>query len=282
MKLSIRHVTTYAYDPPAALAIRLKLWPARFGGQSVDSWKVSMNGAETKPDFTNGWGDAVATRFLRKPVEAVEIVAEGVVRTEDRAGVVADMRCALRPGVCLRVTPRTRPDSAILALAAEADAAGGAPLARAHALSDLVHDRIAFQTGATDHAGTASAALAGGAGVCQDHAHVVISAARALGWPARYVAGYLFTGSGDVETDESAELATHAWAEVWVDGLGWVGFDAANGLCPTDAFVRLCSGLDAADAAPLRGHAEGAPEERLSAEVAVTRLSDQSQSQSQS
>lgn len=274
MKLAIRHVTTYAYAPKvAAVAMRLKLFPSTFEGQRPLEWRVTLNGRPVKPDFVNGYGDGVATLFLRGGVEAVEVVAEGVVETQDLAGVLRGHRAPLKPGVCLRETPRTRADAAIMALAREADAKGGTPLARAHALQDLVTAAVAYRPGTSDPSATAAAALAAGEGVCQDHAHVMIAAARALGWPARYVAGYYLPAPEGAD-----DLATHAWAEIWVEGLGWVGFDAANDLCPTDAYVRLCSGLDAADAAPIRGHAEGVAAETMTARVAVA---PQAQSQKQ-
>ncbi|MFN3613976.1 MAG: transglutaminase N-terminal domain-containing protein, partial [Rubrimonas sp.] len=153
MLLSIRHRTTYAYDPKApAVAMRLKLFPSRFDGQTARNWSVTLNGREVGPDFTNGWGDGVATVFLRGGVETVEIVAEGVVETTDLAGVLRGFKAALKPGVCLRETPRTRADSAIADLAREADAAGGAPLGRAHRVGDLVSERIAYVPGAPDAA----------------------------------------------------------------------------------------------------------------------------------
>jgi len=275
MKLAIRHRTAYAYDPAvSAVAMRLKLFPSVFAGQKTLSWTVTLNGAATEPDFRNGYGDAVATRFLRGGVTAVEVIAEGVVETADLAGVLRGHRAPLKPGVCLRDTPRTRADALILALAREADATGGAPIERAHALQDLVTARVAYRAGSTHAATTAAAALAAGEGVCQDHAHVMIAAARALGWPARYVAGYYLASE-----EGGDDGATHAWAELWVDGLGWVGFDAANDLCPTDAYVRLCSGLDAADASPLRGHASGVSQETLSVAVSVTPVQAQTQTQ---
>ncbi len=81
--------------------------------------------------------------------------------------------------------------------------------------------------------------------------------------PARYVVGYLL--AQDTKLTE-----THAWAEAWVPQIGWVGFDSANRLCPTDRYVRLGSGLDAAEAAPIRGSVSGNHEERLSASVDIS------------
>ena len=76
------------------------------------------------------------------------------------------------------------------------------------------------------------------------------AAARTLRVPARYVVGYLL--AQDTKLTE-----THAWAEAFVPEIGWVGFDAANRLCPTDRYVRLACGLDSADAAPIRGNVVG-------------------------
>ena len=85
-------------------------------------------------------------------------------------------------------------------------------------------------------------------GIAQDLSHIFIGAARSLGIPARYVAGYLLRRRRRLE-----QQAGHAWAEAYVPRLGWVGFDPANGVCPTDAYVRVAVGLDALGAAPVRG-----------------------------
>ena len=84
--------------------------------------------------------------------------------------------------------------------------------------------------------------------MCQDFTHIFIAAARSLGIPARYVGGYFHRDDGVIEQD-----AGHAWAEAFVPELGWVGFDPANGICATDAHVRVAVGLDYLGAAPVRG-----------------------------
>jgi transglutaminase-like putative cysteine protease len=236
-------------------------------------WGVSVNGVPVRSELTDSWGDQVCTVFARGGLERVEVVAEGTVETVDNAGVLRGHRAAVRPAVCLRTTARTEADDAIRTMAREATGQGGPLLDQAHRLQDAVSGRIAYRTGATDPATTAAAALARGEGVCQDHAHVLIAAARSLGWPARYVTGYYMPEDG-----EDRPLATHAWAEIFIEGLGWVGFDPTHDLCPTDAYVRLCSGLDAFDAAPIRGHAEGIAEETLDVDV---RVAAQAQSQKQ-
>jgi transglutaminase-like putative cysteine protease len=101
-------------------------------------------------------------------------------------------------------------------------------------------------------------------GVCRDLTHIFIAAARCLGIPARYIAGYLQLADGTVEQE-----AGHAWAEAFVPDLGWVGFDAANGVSPTDAYVRVAVGLDSLGAAPVRGTRYGAGGESLHVAIMV-------------
>ena len=82
--------------------------------------------------------------------------------------------------------------------------------------------------------------------------------------PARYVTGYLLTGE-----DAGAGEAAHAWAELYNDDLGWIGFDPANACCPDDRYIRLGSGRDAREAAPIRGFSRGAGMEAMDVSVTV-------------
>ena len=108
-------------------------------------------------------------------------------------------------------------------------------------------DAVAYRAGVTTSDTTAAEAFSLGAGVCQDHAQVFIAASRALGIPARYVSGYLLAGEDD------ALYETHGWAEACLPDLGWIGFDPSNRVCVTERYLRLASGLDANEAAPIRG-----------------------------
>lgn len=65
------------------------------------------------------------------------------------------------------------------------------------------------------------------------------------------------------------QTASHAWAEAHIDGLGWVGFDAANNICPNDRYVRIATGLDYRDAAPISGVRLGGTVESLAVHINV-------------
>ena len=134
---------------------------------------------------------------------------------------------------------------------------------RLHALSALILNSVTYSTGTTDFATTAEQAIEAGQGVCQDHAHILIAAARLMGYPARYVSGYLMM---DDRVDQDAG---HAWAEVHVDGLGWVGFDVSNGVSPDPRYVRVATGLDYGEAAPISGIVYGGRNESMVVQLQV-------------
>lgn len=267
MRLSVSHRTLYRYDRPARFVTQShRLTPVTSGCQSVVAWRVAAEGAVFGAGFTDGAGDVVTTMTHPGPVETIEIVVEGTVETLDTAGVLRGQRETIAPMVYLTPTAATAPARAIAELRETAlrGAAGAPALDRAHRLAAAVHAAIAYETGATHAHTTAAEALEAGRGVCQDHAHVLIAAARGAGLPARYVTGYLF---GDPA--ERPFEASHAWAEIHVDGLGWVGFDAANECCPDARYIRVGSGRDAREAAPIRGIAGGQSVEEMDVEVVV-------------
>jgi len=267
MLLCVDHVTLYRYDHPVRAVMQShRLTPSVFDGQKVRDWTITVSGGVAGGSFRDGAGDRVQGWTVKGPVSEVEVRVSGTVETVDLAGVLRGHREVVPPDVYLVDTIPTRPDAALVAMAQSAGGQDG-PLAVAHRLSSAVADAIAYRPGATHAHTTAAEALALGEGVCQDHAHALIACARSAGLPARYVSGYLFATSDGVPHE-----AAHAWAEVFVAGLGWVGFDPANRCCPDDRYIRLGSGLDAQDAAPIRGIARGVGSESLDVTVAVQSL----------
>ena len=136
-------------------------------------------------------------------------------------------------------------------------------LRRLHALSARIRSALPYEIGLTQSTTTAEEALEQGGGVCQDHAHIFVAAARQLGVPARYVSGYLMMN------DRVHQDASHAWAEAYVEPLGWVGFDVSNGISPDQRYVRVATGLDYRDAAPVSGLRFGSGGEAMSIDIQV-------------
>jgi transglutaminase-like putative cysteine protease len=177
------------------------------------------------------------------------------------------------PEAFLRETPLTAPSPELCDLADRlARTDPGDIIARLHRLMAEIGEAMAFEIDTTQTGTTAAEAFAQKRGVCQDFSHVFVAAARRMGAPARYVSGHLAREGEAVEQD-----AAHAWAEAWVPDLGWIGFDAANGVCPTSSYVRVAIGLDYLGAAPVRGSRAGGGAETMDVRLRVSHAALQSQ-----
>jgi transglutaminase-like putative cysteine protease len=249
MRIAIDHATTYHFAGPVRKGLqRLRLSPVSARGQTVMAWEIACEGASVECVYDDEYANRVTLVGLTPGVEAVTIRAHGVVETRDEAGVFGRHVGYLPLWHFALDTPLTARGERVAALVAGLESgAAGDRLATLHALTGRVREAVVYTIGSSHVATTAEAALGAGRGVCQDQAHVFIAAARALGIPARYVSGYLLIAGRD-EQD-----AGHGWAEAWVDGIGWIGFDVANEICPDERYVRVACGRDYADAAPVKG-----------------------------
>ena len=263
MLIRVRHVTRYRYAEPVKYSVqRLHLSPPSFRGQHVRSWRIEAPGIDTALAYRDAFGNLTHVVSQSGLHEEVTVIASGEVETEDCAGIVSDLPAVVPEAVFLRATPATAANPAIMAVAAEAARYQG--LERLHALMSAVRTRIDYRLGSTHAHTTAAEALEEGVGVCQDHAHVYIAALRHLGVPARYVSGYMVVDQGG-----AAAEASHGWAEAFAPDLGWVGFDVANVICPTDRYVRVAAGPDARAVAPVTGARLGGTGEALAVSLDV-------------
>ena len=263
MRLNVRHATTYRFAPPMkGVRQSLRLWPSAFEGQTVIDWDVAIDGAERGAGFRDGAGDWIETSTVQGEVSEVVVQVTGTVETQNLNGVLSGHRERVNPLVYLRSTKATKADGALRDVAEGAAKGAETPLDTAHRLASAIREAITYIPGQTHEGTTAAEALALGKGVCQDHAHALIAAAHVLDMPARYVVGYLHAAGGAAE-------ASHAWSEIWIPDLGWVGFDASNGVSPDENYIRIGSGFDSVDAAPIRGVAQGAGIEALDVDVNV-------------
>ena len=150
------------------------------------------------------------------PFNSLTTLVEGEVETFDTAGVVNGAIERFPPALFLRETALTATSADMREFAREATAGETSALDRLHALMNALHEAMTFDARATHVATPAERAFARREGVCQDFAHIFVACARTLEIPARYVSGYLKRADGEAQT------AGHAWAEAFVEGLGWV------------------------------------------------------------
>ncbi|MEW6769229.1 MAG: transglutaminase family protein [Pseudomonadota bacterium] len=274
MRLKISHSTTYKYEPPASGAIQiLRMTPGSHDGQYVADWQIDVSSDSRLDMHQDAFGN-ITHVLTHGPLSDLTINVEGMIETHDTGGVLRGADERFPPSLFLRSTPLTdhNPDMAKFAHDLRAETEGDV-LGFCHALLLQLYDHMTFDTEATESTTTASQAFKARRGVCQDYAHIFIACARCAGVPARYVSGHLLRADGMVAQD-----AGHAWAEAYVDKLGWVGFDAANAICTTDAYVRIAIGLDYLSAAPVRGTRYGGGKEILNVAVRVDQAGRQSQS----
>lgn len=271
MRIAVRHETKYTYlTPPKSIIQILRLTPRSHEGQHVIRWRIDCDADCRLKAGEDTFGNVTHAFTVTQPVSSLTLIVEGDVETFDTAGVVAHAVERWPPMFYLRDTPLTCADNNIRELGLEAR--GKNTLDRLHKLMEFIHGRMIFDTDPTHTGTTAGQALTLGRGVCQDYVHIFVSAARSAGIPARYIGGHFLRGDGVIKQD-----AGHAWAEAFVDELGWVGFDPTNGICPAECHVRIACGLDYLDAAPVRGARTAGGAETLTVDVAVSQACAQRQ-----
>lgn len=276
MLLTINHETRYTFEQGVLHGIqRLRLRPKSTRGQDVLDWTTQLQGARQEAEYDDPFNNHVELVSLEPGVREVVVTCCGTVRTADNNGMLGDHVGHMPLWCFLRPTALTRPGPGVQALVDGLDVDRGDTLGMLHALSRAVRDAIDYVPGATDVKTTSEEALSAARGVCQDHAHVFISAGRLLDVPMRYVGGYLKM-DGRIEQE-----AGHGWAEAHVRGLGWIGFDVSNAICPDERYVRVATGCDYSEAAPITGVLTGAGRSDLSVHLSVdeNRVGQQQQQQ---
>lgn len=264
MRLRIDHTTRYEFSHPVSHGLqRLRLTPKNTQGQKVLEWEMRCTGARVEVDYEDHNHNRTTLVSVDSGVQVVEVHCSGLVATADNSGVMGHHSGHMPLWSFLTQSALTRPGPKLRAILAQLDAPRSDPLATLHQLSAQVLANVDYVTGETTVLTTAEEAAALGRGVCQDHAHIFIGGARQLGIPARYVSGYLMMN------DRIHQEAGHAWAEAHVQHLGWVGFDVSNGISPDARYVRVATGRDYREAAPVTGMSWGAGESQLAVKLAV-------------
>lgn len=259
MLLEIHHETLYRHAHPVGYSIRhLRLTPRVQDNQEILEWRISAPGRQRHQE--DAYGNVVTVLTLNVPHETLKIVVDGVVRTRDEGRHVMRDSGDISPLAFLAETPRTSADAALRAFARKHLRTHGDPLQALIDLNAAICAHVASEPATTDVDRNPSQVLSLGRGGCQDHAHLFIACCRACGVPARYVGGYLYTG-------EDGHAASHAWADAWTDGVGWVSFDVTHQRFAGARYCRLAIGRDHLDACPVRGTHPAGGEERLQVRV---------------
>ena len=255
MRLRLRHSLRLTFPAPVRNVIAmLRMTPRSHDGQRVTNWRIDVTPDCLLKAGEDHFGNLVHTLTLPGPVQEITITAQGELTAFDAAGIVRGSAERLPVELYRRGTALTAPDAELRRFGEGAVAGADNVLARMHRLMAAIHEAVAFEP---DDVATrpAAATLAAGRATAREHAQIFVTCARALGVPARCAAGYYLA--------DDAGSRRHSWAEAYVDGLGWVGFDTVHDICPQDHHTRVAVGLDAVEADTLRGPQGAAPAETV-------------------
>jgi transglutaminase-like putative cysteine protease len=274
MRIRISHETRYNYAAPISGVIQtLRLTPRNHDGHYVVRWRIEVSEDCRLNEHEDAFGNITHTFTADGPFTELGVQVEGEIEVQDTAGIVQGTIERFPPSLYLRATALTEADGAIADFARETRTQADDTLPLLHALLGRIHSEMTFDTVGTGTTTTAAEAFTLKRGVCQDLTHIFIAAARHLDIPARYVGGYFHRVDGVTQQD-----AGHAWAEAYVPSVGWIAFDPTNGICATEAYVRVAVGLDYLGASPVRGARRGGGTESMAVKVVVDQAARQVQS----
>lgn len=285
----ITHTTRYAYPSAALLSHHLAvLRPKELDWQRVLSFDIQTEPAGVhKHEFEDIFGNTVHYFSAERPHKELVVTATSSVLRgapypmKENTPTVDEVTQMVKQRKLPQdeVMPYILPSSMVEFSDEVFDFAYSVltPQKPMHvAISDLMQKiflDFSFMPGFTEIGTSLQDVLLHRSGVCQDFSHLAIAAFRAVGIPARYVSGYIEnTPVEGMEKLEGAD-ASHAWAQVYVPGSGWINFDPTNNLFPGDRHITVAWGRDYNDVAPLKGVIYGGGEHMPEVAVNVQRYS---------
>ena len=278
MQLRIAHTTGFEYDGKANTSFNeARLTPLTLPGQIVVHSRVEVSPTPWAYTYKDYWGSQVTAFEVLDPHTSLTVTASATVHTdrapvgdpvmsweEMRSEAVADVHTEY-----LILPERVAPTADLVTAAKDIAVASATPSEAAREVCSLVYKEVKYVSGSTSVDAFAAHAWKERTGVCQDMAHIVVGALRAIDIPTRYVSGYLHPKTDPVVGD-TAKGESHAWVEWWDDG--WRGFDPTNDTEPGDRHVITATGRDYNDVKPLSGIFSGSGTSRMFVDVQVTRL----------
>jgi transglutaminase-like putative cysteine protease len=277
---SIRHLTRFRYKHPVSESImETRMHPRSDHSQHCLSFSLSVSPRCRVFSYRDHYGNNVQHFDIPGDHDQLVIVAESLVEQQiqtdvpaflapDAWGALDAMVAEGDYGEMLLPSTFAQPTPALLEMARELNAVRrDDPLMVVHELNKSIYEYFEYVPRSTRVDSPIDEAIASHKGVCQDFAHTMIALLRHIGIPARYVSGYLYRGRED--HDRSTPDASHAWVEVLLPHLNWVGFDPTNDLIAYNRHIRAAVGRDYADVPPTHGVFRGKTESELYVAVQV-------------
>ncbi|KIL49623.1 transglutaminase family protein [Jeotgalibacillus soli] len=263
MKYKIEHINTFHYETLVDQSMNnIRLKPRTDECQRLISYRADISPVSLAKESTDLWGNSVETFFIAEIHQSLEVKTTSVVSIQkspfiEQIDYSPEMQSIFHSDLfrrhylaSLNQTAYTYIEPYQVEHIVREIGNTENPVKFSMDLMKYIHEVFSYDPNATDVNTKATESIEGRRGVCQDYAHVMIGVLRARGIPARYVSGYLYVGENSALVGDSA---THAWVEVMVPGIGWVGLDPTNNVESLDNHIRVCVGRDYADVSPLQG-----------------------------
>ncbi len=282
MLLEIKHITQYRYADYVRESV-LELWmqPQQSNRLRLVSFDLELDPPAQIFSYADSFGNAVYHFDVPHPHAKLGITARSSVESQappplpesldigewDRLRsdfLLTENFDYLHPHGFCRETEKLH---AFMAEKGIDDLRRRDPLTAIRELHHVIYNAFGYEAGVTRADSPIDDILTERRGVCQDFAHVMIAICRSWGVPARYVSGYLFTDRK--HGDRSDPDATHAWVEVFLPSLRWIGFDPTNNTEAGERHIACAIGRDYSDVPPSRGVYKGEAESQLAVGVSV-------------
>jgi transglutaminase-like putative cysteine protease len=270
MLIEITHENVFEYEGPVSESyLEFRMTPLTDAMQHLLQHRARVTPPGPVRQYVDAWGNTVSYVNVLEPLTRLEVSCDSVVETfaarnrepaiprQDRSSPT--VRLMLHD--YLQPTPLTGWSEEFREYVRPFERFRGAPAREAaEAVREAIHRDFQYQGEVTSSSSPITEALRHRAGVCQDFAHLMLAACRHLGFPARYVSGYVLPEQGQ-------EAASHAWCQVFDPEQGWFGADPTYNLWVDERYVRLGIGRDYRDVPPNRGVFRGSKSEHLQVRV---------------
>lgn len=248
MRLRVKHKSDFFFISNASYGLqRLKVVAKDSMRQSVESWNIEVQGGTKEVNYVDHHGNECQLIGVNLGQKNLSVIVHGTVATKDTNSISGDHHGPSHLWMYKKQTALTKPGINIKKFCKTITKKSTNRLDFCHELAGELKEQLSYQKGITSVITTAEQALNLRTGVCQDFSHIFLSMTRHFGFSARYVSGYMQDSSQEIHA------ATHAWVEVFIENLGWVGFDLTNNIFIDERYISLAYGFDFSDAQPMYG-----------------------------
>jgi transglutaminase-like putative cysteine protease len=275
MILEVQHETRLEYTEAVIESMaEVRMEPASDSDQSCRSFHLAVSPPTELFRYQDGFGNRVHHFNLLPPHAAVRILAASIVETHSRSRDLTSSEAVWPLGLdtmdlgvldFLRFRGPVRPTPHLSPVLENLRPAAGTRLLQfAMQVAEYIQTRFEYARDVTLATSPIDDLLKQGKGVCQDFTHLMIAVLRSHDVPARYVSGYIHR--------PGQESQSHAWCEVWLPDLGWLGIDPTNNRLVNEHFIKVAIGRDFSDVPPNKGIYRGQAQEQIFVRVETREL----------